>query len=143
MAAGKISIQANDGKVAGVVFEDGASSNVTVTVPKEGGVVATEAYADTKMSKAGDETITGVKTFIGTELDEALIKECIASFKYPTEEELAQQELEAKIAEAKTYLASTDFKMTVDYYATLTVEQQEELTMMRAAARGFLKEQGL
>ena len=39
MAAGKISIQANDGKVAGVVFEDGASSNVTVTVPKEGGKV--------------------------------------------------------------------------------------------------------
>lgn len=63
MAAGKISIQANDGKVAGVVFEDGASSNVTVTVPKEGGVVATEAYADTKVSKTGDETIAGVKTF--------------------------------------------------------------------------------
>ena len=60
-----------------------------------------------------------------------------------TEEELAQQELEVKIAEAKTYLASTDFKMTVDYYATLTPEQQEELTMMRAAARDFLKEQGL
>lgn len=63
MAAGKISIQANDGKVAGIVFEDGASSNVTVTVPKEGGVVATEAYADTKVSKTGDETIAGVKTF--------------------------------------------------------------------------------
>ena len=63
MAAGKISIQANDGKVAGVVFEDGASSNVTVTVPKEGGVVATEAYADTKVSKTGNETIAGVKTF--------------------------------------------------------------------------------
>lgn len=42
MAAGKISIQANDGKVAGVVFEDGASSNVTVTIPKEGGVLATQ-----------------------------------------------------------------------------------------------------
>ena len=63
MAAGKISIQANDGKVAGIMFEDGASSNVTVTVPKEGGVVATEAYADTKVSKTGDETIAGVKTF--------------------------------------------------------------------------------
>ena len=63
MAAGKINLQANDGKVAGVVFEDGASSNVTVTVPKEGGVVATKAYADTKVSKTGDETIAGVKTF--------------------------------------------------------------------------------
>lgn len=63
MAAGKINLQANDGKVAGVVFEDGASSNVTVTVPKDGGVVATEAYADTKVSKTGDETIGGVKSF--------------------------------------------------------------------------------
>lgn len=63
MAQGKINLQANDGKVAGIVFEDGASSNVTVTVPKEGGVVATEAYADTKVSKTGDETIAGVKTF--------------------------------------------------------------------------------
>lgn len=63
MAAGKINLQSNDGKVAGIVFEDGASSNVTVTVPKEGGVVATEAYADTKVSKTGNETISGVKTF--------------------------------------------------------------------------------
>ena len=79
----------------------------------------------------------------GTELDEALISECVANFKYPTEEELAQQELEAKIAEAKAYLASTDFKMTVDYYATLAPEQQEELIAKRAEARAFLKEQGL
>ena len=50
MAAGKISIQANDGKVAGVVFEDGASSNVTVTIPKEGGVLATQSGLDTAMS---------------------------------------------------------------------------------------------
>ena len=32
-----------------------------------------------------------------------------------TEEEQAKVELEAKIVEAKAYLASTDFKMTVDY----------------------------
>lgn len=48
MAAGKISIQANDGKVAGIVFEDGASSNVTVTVPKEGGEFLTTEGAQTK-----------------------------------------------------------------------------------------------
>ena len=78
-----------------------------------------------------------------TELDEKLISECIANFKYPTEEELAQQELEAKIAEAKIYLASTDFKMTVDYYATLAPEQQEELIARRAEARAFLKANGL
>ena len=60
MAAGKISIQANDGKVAGVVFEDGASSNVTVTVPKDGGKLAADSLV---VHKTGDETITGVKTF--------------------------------------------------------------------------------
>lgn len=76
-----------------------------------------------------------------------LIKQWLSEGNTPelefTDEELAQQELEAKIAEAKTYLASTDFKMTVDYYATLTPEQQEELTTKRAEARAFLKEQGL
>ena len=43
MAAGKINLQANDGKVAGIVFEDGASANQEVVIPKEGGVLATEA----------------------------------------------------------------------------------------------------
>lgn len=75
------------------------------------------------------------------------IKEWLAEGNIPepefTEAEIAQQELEAKIAEAKAYLASTDFKMTVDYYATLTPEQQEELTVKRAEARAFLNEQGL
>lgn len=59
-----------------------------------------------------------------------------------TEEEIAQQELEAKIAEAKVYLASTDFKMTVDYFATLTAEQQSALTTSRAEARAFLVANG-
>ena len=76
-----------------------------------------------------------------------LIKEWLSEGNTPepefTEEELAQQELEAKIAEAKTYLASTDFKMTVDYYPTMTAEQQEELMAKRSEARAFLKEQGL
>ena len=79
----------------------------------------------------------------GTELNEELIAECVANFKHPTEEELAEQELEAKIAEAKAYLASTDFKMTVDYFATLDEQAQAELTYNRAKARTFLKEQGL
>ena len=60
-----------------------------------------------------------------------------------TEEELAQQELDTQIQEAKTYLASTDFKMTVDYYATLTTLKQDALVLARAEARNFLKEQGL
>ena len=65
MAAGKISIQANDGKVAGVVFEDGAGSNVAITLPKEGGKVAvasttlagygiTNAYTKTEVDNAVD-----------------------------------------------------------------------------------------
>ena len=60
MAAGKINLQANDGKVAGIVFEDGASTNVAVTVPKAGGKLAADS---TVVHKTGDETIAGVKTF--------------------------------------------------------------------------------
>ena len=79
----------------------------------------------------------------GTELDEALIKECIKNFKMPTAEEIAEQELKAKIDEAKALLDSTDFKMTIDYFATLTETEQTGLIAKRAEARAFLKEQGL
>lgn len=65
------------------------------------------------------------------------------AYDFRTDDEKVQQELEAKIVDAKTYLASTDFKMTVDYYATLTEQEQVELTNNRAQARAFLKEQGL
>lgn len=47
--------------------------------------------------------------------------------------------LEYKLSEAKTYLSSTDFKMTVDYFATFTPEKQEELTRLRAEAREFIR----
>ena len=76
-----------------------------------------------------------------------LIKQWLAEGNTPepefTEAELAQQVLDKSIAEAKAYLEVTDFKMTVDYYATLTPEQQEELIAKRAEARTFLREQGL
>ena len=62
---------------------------------------------------------------------------------FRTEEEIRTAEINTQIAEAKGYLASTDFKMTVDYYPTMTTEQQEELTRKRAEARSFLREQGL
>ena len=45
----------------------------------------------------------------GTELDETLIKECIANFKMPTEAELAEQAKAQAIAEARSYLNSTDW----------------------------------
>lgn len=76
-----------------------------------------------------------------------LIKEWLSEGNTPepefTEAELAQQVLDKSIAEAKAYLASTDFKMTVDYYATMTLEQQEMLSTKREEARTFLKEHGL
>ena len=79
----------------------------------------------------------------GTKLDEAIVKELEDSYEAPTQVELDAIEATNKISEAKAYLASTDFKMTVDYYATLTLEQQSELTTKRAEARAFLKGQGL
>jgi len=45
MAAGNMLLQANDLKVAVITFEDGATGNMPVVVPKEGGVLATEEYA--------------------------------------------------------------------------------------------------
>ena len=54
-------------------------------------------------------------------------------------EEIVEQELQTKIQEAKAYLASTDYKMTVDYFATLSKEVQDELTTKRAEARAFIR----
>lgn len=64
---------------------------------------------------------------IPSELQEALDAEQVAN------------KLSTKILEAKAYLASTDFKMTVDYFATMTVEKQEEFTSLRAEAREFIR----
>lgn len=50
-----------------------------------------------------------------------------------------EQELQSKIQEAKAYLASTDYKMTVDYFATLTEAEQVQLTQLRAEAREFIR----
>ena len=43
-----------------------------------------------------------------TELDEALISECIANFKYPTEEEIAEQAKEQARQEALTTIAQLE-----------------------------------
>ena len=53
----------------------------------------------------------------------------------PTKEEILYQ----KINEAKAYLASTDYKMTVDYFATLTEAEQVQLTQLRAETREFIR----
>ncbi len=77
-----------------------------------------------------------------TSLDEyaELITQAKEAFVMPTEEELLAYELEQKIQEAKVYLASTDYKMTVDYFATLTKEIQDELILKRNAAREFIRQ---
>ena len=61
-----------------------------------------------------------------------------------TAEQLAQEAVDAgnaqKVSEAKAYLSSTDFYMTVDKYATLTEERKAELTQLRAEARVLINE---
>ena len=77
-----------------------------------------------------------------TSLDEymELIAQAKEAFIMPTEEELLAYELEQKIQEAKVYLLSTDYKMTVDYFATLSKEVQDELILKRNEAREFIRQ---
>lgn len=77
----------------------------------------------------------------GTSLKEfePLIKQCEDSFIYPTDEEIAKEQLEHKINEAKAYLLSTDYKMTVDYFGSLSKEIQDELILKRNEAREFIR----
>ena len=55
------------------------------------------------------------------------------------EAERVANELAKQVQEKKKYLAETDFKMTVDYFATLIEEEQVELTSLRAEAREFIR----
>ena len=54
----------------------------------------------------------------------------------------AEEILAEQIKTAKSHLSSTDFKMTVDYFATMTPEQQVALTASRTEARAFLVANG-
>ena len=60
-----------------------------------------------------------------------------------TEEELAQQAANQKVAEAYKYLQDTDFYFTVDKYATLTPEKKLELETLRAEARVVINNGGI
>ena len=51
-----------------------------------------------------------------------------------------EQEIANKVQECKAYLLSTDYKMTVDYFATLSEEVQNELTAKRAEAREYIRD---
>ena len=50
------------------------------------------------------------------------------------------QQRTMNVEEMKKYLASTDYKMTVDYFAQLTTEQQADLTKKRSDARKLIRE---
>lgn len=78
----------------------------------------------------------------GTSLAEytGLITQAKEAFIMPTAEELLAYELEQKKQEAKMYLASTDYKMTVDYFATLSKDIQDELILKRNEAREFIRQ---
>jgi hypothetical protein len=52
---------------------------------------------------------------------------------------LNKEILNQKIQEAKEYLSSTDYKMTVDYFATLTKDVQDILIAKRQEAREFIR----
>jgi len=66
--------------------------------------------------------------------DEATISELIASYVPPTQAELDEEAKKAKLQEAYAYLASTDFKMTLDYDKDTT-----EIKVLRAEAREFIR----
>lgn len=63
----------------------------------------------------------------------------IQAINQAKEDEL-KQTLEYKINEAKLYLSSTDFKMTVDYFGNLTQNEQDGLMELRATARQFIRD---
>ena len=71
-----------------------------------------------------------------------LIKQWLSEGNIPepefTEEELQITSTNKQIQEAKTYLASTDFYMTVDKYAELDEARKVELTTKRAEARELI-----
>jgi len=48
--------------------------------------------------------------------------------------------LEYNMQEAKQYLLSTDYKMTVDYLSTLNEDKQKELIELRQVARQFIRD---
>ena len=92
-----------------------------------------QSFSDTQIDLLR-QTAKNFNTTFSKE-QEALIKEVESNRVLLTQEELAKIELDNDIAEAKAYLASTDYKMTVDYFATLSKEIQDELVIKRAEAR--------
>lgn len=95
------------------------------------------AYADVQIDLLRADALK-----YGTSLDEYeyLIAEVEAGIVLPTEEEIAEQIKQVKLQECYAYLNSTDYKMTVDYFATLSIDEQNTLTTLRDEARTFIRE---
>ena len=70
---------------------------------------------------------------------EDLIAECEKNFIAPSEDEIQAEITLHLVNEAKNYLASTDYKMTVDYFAILDKATQDELIAERQKAREFIR----
>ena len=77
-------------------------------------------------------------TFIDGDKEVPLEDYCKQQFIQPFIEHIPNQ-IELVIIKKK-YLSDTDFKMTIDYYETLTEEEKVELRTLRSEARAFIKE---
>lgn len=115
---------------------------VTQAEGKEDRVETTQVWCESYSGHPEHIAMLRAKaTEFGTSLDEyeEMIAECESKFEMPTDEEIQAGVTANLVAEAKNYLASTDYKMTVDYFATLSEVEQNELTTKRAEAREFIR----
>lgn len=115
MAQGKLKLQANDGRVAGIVFEDGASGDVSVTVPKEGGVFLTTEGAQTKAVLAAlNAKADKATTLVGYGIEDAYTKEEVNNLLLDTKEEIDGANLDLASVDffQKTVSADTSFSLT-------------------------------
>ena len=112
---------------------------IEATWYKEVDEVKTQVHCESFSGHAEHIAMLRAKALeFGTELDEALIAACIANFKMPTAEEIAEQELKAKLGEAQALLDSTQFKFGDDYDQKDTPEWLE-LKAKRQVAREFVR----
>jgi hypothetical protein len=117
------------------ISEDGTEIVETKTRDTET-VIKCHAYADVQI-----DMLRADAKELGTSLDEYedLIVEVEANIVLPSEEEIQAEIIKNKVAEYKAYLLATDYKMTVDYFATLTKEEQDNLIKLRSEAREYVR----
>ena len=77
-------------------------------------------------------------TFIDGDKEVPLEDYCKQQFIQPFVEHIPSKSELVMIK--KNYLSDTDYKMTIDYYETLTEEEKVELRTLRSEARAFIKE---